>query len=465
VSETPHGITLNVDPPHRSKISRRWLYIAFLLAACLVGALYYGLESRRNSQAIQRQQRSEQVELKPASSREAVRGMEEQLTRREAASEKREAVELPTVSQQQQPPAKLPQRRAPRVMLPGEPAEEIPDTPQSRQVSYRENARSNAPTPEQIQQERIRAAQLAPLGAFSSRQDVGPSPSGPVALPRMPAGYGNPGMPNMATTPGMPTNFAPTPGGPTQGEYQQVNGQENKRVFLAAARAASRSNYLQQARVPQVGAYEIKAGWEIPAVMEQDLNSDLPGEIKALVSQNVYDTATGQYLLIPQGARLIGTYSSDVSYGQEGVQAVWDRIIFPDASSINLEGMQGLDSHGNAGLRHDVDRHYKRLFGMAVLSTLFVIPYELTQRRNNTGGAYGNVSAADSAYAAVGRELSQTGSQITRRNLNVQPTIKVPVGYRFTVRVNRDILFEAPYEPMPSQDAAPQASSGRIARR
>src|SRR3954452_4837151 len=105
------------------------------------------------------------------------------------------------------------------------------------------------------------------------------------------------------------------------------------------------------------------AGWEIPAVLEQSLNSDLPGESKALVMSNVYDTATGRSLLIPQGSRLIGRYDSRIAYGQDGVQVVWDRIIYPDASSVDINGMVGLDSHGDAGLRDKVDRHYKRLFG------------------------------------------------------------------------------------------------------
>lgn len=103
---------------------------------------------------------------------------------------------------------------------------------------------------------------------------------------------------------------------------------------------------------------KIKAGWEIPAILEQSLNSDLPGELKALVTSNVYDTATGMYLLIPQGSRLIGRYDSRVSYGQDGVQVAWNRIIYPDASSVNRNGMVGLDSHGNAGLRDKVLRHY-----------------------------------------------------------------------------------------------------------
>src|SRR5262249_16376167 len=98
-------------------------------------------------------------------------------------------------------------------------------------------------------------------------------------------------------------------------------------------------------------------GWEIPAVLEQELNSDLPGELKALVMANVYDTATGRHLLIPQGARMVGAYDSNIAYGQSGVQVVWHRIIYPDASSIDLGSMVGQDSQGSSGFRSDVDNH------------------------------------------------------------------------------------------------------------
>lgn len=233
--------------------------------------------------------------------------------------------------------------------------------------------------------------------------------------------------------------------GRSSDDYDQ-NMQTRKEQFLETAASKKGDDYLRSTRTAPLSAYEIKAGWEIPAVLEQSLNSDLPGEIKALVMSNVYDTATGRYLLIPQGSRLVGKYDSHVAYGQDGVQVVWNRIIFPDGSSVDLAGMEGLDSHGNAGLRHKVDRHYKRLFGFAALTSLFSAAFEVSQRRNQSVLTYPNPS--DTAAAAVGREMSQTGAMITRRNLNVQPTIKVPVGYKFTVRVNRDILFEAPYEPL-----------------
>jgi type IV secretion system protein VirB10 len=228
-------------------------------------------------------------------------------------------------------------------------------------------------------------------------------------------------------------------------EYDAQNMQSSKERFLARGRAASEDKYQNSTRTKPFGPYEIKAGWDIPAVLEQALNSDLPGEIKALVRENVYDTATGKYLLIPQGARLVGAYDSRVAYGQNGIQVVWNRLIFPDGSSINLEGMTGQDASGLSGLRHDVDNHYKRLIGFGLLTSVFSASFQLSQTRRDT--VLGYPSPAETAGSAVGAQVSQLGADVTRRNLNIQPTIKVPVGYRFNVRLNRDILFEAPYQP------------------
>jgi type IV secretion system protein VirB10 len=203
---------------------------------------------------------------------------------------------------------------------------------------------------------------------------------------------------------------------------------------------------LKSTRNAPLSLYEIKGGWEIPAVLEQALNSDLPGELKALVSSNVYDTATGRFLLIPQGSRLLGVYNSRIGYGQDGVQVIWDRVIYPDGSSLDLSGMIGQDAHGYSGFRDKVDHHYKRLIGFAVLTSLFAAASEISQSQNRSLLTY--PSPAQVAGSAVGQQAAELGAQITRRNLSVQPTIKIPVGYRFNVRVNRDILFDSPYAPM-----------------
>jgi type IV secretion system protein VirB10 len=236
----------------------------------------------------------------------------------------------------------------------------------------------------------------------------------------------------------------------SENDYDSQNMQSRKEAFLTASRGRQADGYLRSNREAPLSRYEIKAGWEIPAVLEQSLNSDLPGELKALVTSNVYDTATGLYLLIPQRSRLIGRYDSRISYGQDGVPVAWSRIIYPDASSVDLDGMMGLDSHGNAGLRDKVDHHYRRLLGFSVLTSMFTAAFDLSQRTNQTALTY--PTPAQTAASAMGQELSETGAQITRRNLNVQPTIKAPAGYKFVVRVNRDIVFEEPYHPVQADE-------------
>ena len=230
------------------------------------------------------------------------------------------------------------------------------------------------------------------------------------------------------------------------GDESDPNMQGRKESFLAEARVGQTEDYLKSTRNAPLSRYEIKAGWEIPAVLEQALNSDLPGELKALVSSNVYDTATGRFLLIPQGSRLLGVYNSRIGYGQDGVQVIWGRVIYPDGSSLDLGGMIGQDAYGYSGFRDKVDHHYKRLIGFAVLTSLFTAASEISQSQNRSLLTY--PSPAQVAGSAVGQQASELGAQITRRNLNVQPTIKIPVGYRFNVRVNRDILFDAAYTPI-----------------
>jgi type IV secretion system protein VirB10 len=209
---------------------------------------------------------------------------------------------------------------------------------------------------------------------------------------------------------------------------------------------------LQSRRTALASPYEIRAGWEIPGALEQDLNSDLAGGIKALVEQNVYDTATGKYLLIPQGSRLVGSYDSKVSFGQAGVQVAWNRLIYPDGSAIDLDDMAGLDNHGQAGFRDKVNNHYGRLFGQAALSSLFSFGLGFSQARNQSVLTY--PSPTTMGESAALNDMMTTSSQITRRNLNIQPTVHIRAGYKFTVRVDRDIVFDAPYAAMtPGQTA------------
>ncbi len=228
-------------------------------------------------------------------------------------------------------------------------------------------------------------------------------------------------------------------------DYDLQNEQARKQAFIEQTHGHTVNNYLKSTRTPPLGKYELKMGWDIPAILEQGINSDLPGEVKALVRSNVYDTATGKYLLIPQGSRMVGVYDSQIAYGQNRLQVIWTRIIYPDGSSINLDGMMGQDIQGMSGFHDQVDNHYKRLVGSALLTSAFAAGIELSQRQNTS--LLTTPTAGQTASAAVGQQLGQLGTEITRKNLSIQPTIKIPVGYRFNVRVNKDILFEAPYNP------------------
>ena len=228
-------------------------------------------------------------------------------------------------------------------------------------------------------------------------------------------------------------------------EFDRQNGQFGKEDFADKASSKDSRDYLA-ARTAALGKYEVKSGWLIPAVLEQELNSDLPGMIRALVRENVYDSVTGQYLLIPAGSTLIGMYNSHIGYGQDALQAVWNRIIFPDGSSLRLGAFEGDDGQGAAGYRDQVDSHWARLFSGALLTSLFAMGVQLSQGQNSS--VLQSQSVGQQAGAAVGQQVGQLGVEVTRRNLNIQPTIKVRPGYRFFVRVEKDILFKGPYTPM-----------------
>ena len=231
-------------------------------------------------------------------------------------------------------------------------------------------------------------------------------------------------------------------------DYERQNDQEQKAGF-GPRNGKEESEYLGRDRKPALGKYEIKAGWLIPAVLEQQLNSDLPGLIRALVRENVYDTATGRYILLPAGSTLVGIYNSHVGYGQSALQAVWRRVIFPDGSSLSLGGFEGDDSTGAAGFRDQVDNYWGRILSGALLTSLFAAGIQLSQGTKSS--VLQTQSVGQQIGQGVGQQVGQLGTEVTRRNLNVQPTLVVRPGYRFFVRVEKDILFNGPYSPMTAE--------------
>ncbi len=219
------------------------------------------------------------------------------------------------------------------------------------------------------------------------------------------------------------------------------NRQDQKQAFMANVGdgPASSPAGLQMPASP----YQVMAGTIIPAALVTGIDSDLPGQVIASVTEGVYDTATGRYLLIPQGSRLIGRYDSQVAFGQRRVLLVWMRLILPDTSSIALDRLPGVDPAGYAGLEDGVDWHWDRILAGAALSTLLGVGAELAAPANSTDGNRVVIAARDSSQDTV----NQVGQEVTKRNLSVQPTLTIRPGFSMRVMVNKDLILR-PYQPL-----------------
>lgn len=225
------------------------------------------------------------------------------------------------------------------------------------------------------------------------------------------------------------------------------NLQREKAEFLRSSRLSADDEVLAARVRPAMSPYEVKAGSLVPAVLVTQANSDLPGQLIAQVRENVYDTATGAHLLIPQGTRTIGTYDSLVAYGQERLLVAWQRLLFPDGSSLNLETMPGVDVAGAAGFEDRVNHHYWRVFGGAFLLSAISAGLQISQGTFSGSGAAANgeQDLREILAAALGQNLGDLATEIARRNMNVQPTIEVRAGYRFNIAVMKDLVFPGPY--------------------
>jgi type IV secretory pathway VirB10-like protein len=216
------------------------------------------------------------------------------------------------------------------------------------------------------------------------------------------------------------------------------NGQSQKLAFVNARvdQTIYSPQRLQRPRSP----YQLIAGSVIPAALMTGLNSDLPGPVIAQVTEDVYDTVSGRFLLIPQGTRLIGKYDSHIAYGQERLLLIWTRLVMPDGSSIVLDNLPASDTQGYAGLEDGVDYHTWRLLKGVVLSSLFGISSELAA--NN--GTQSNNRIIIGLRDSVNNTANEAGQRIVSKDLAVQPTLTVRPGYPVRVIVNRDIVLR-PY--------------------
>jgi len=192
--------------------------------------------------------------------------------------------------------------------------------------------------------------------------------------------------------------------------------------------------------------YELRAGFVVPATLISGINSELPGQIMAQIAQNVYDTATGKYLLLPQGSRLVGAYSSEVSYGQARVLVAWQRIVFPDGKAMDIGAMPGADSAGYAGFTDQVNNHYLRLYGSALLMSAVTAGIAYSQHQNQSNYGYQQPNANSAMSQALGQQLGQVTAQMIAKNLNIAPTLEIRPGYRFNVIVTKDMTFSKPYQ-------------------
>lgn len=284
-------------------------------------------------------------------------------------------------------------------------------------------ATSPAATAAQAARQRIRqehdAARTSKL--FLGTAVAGSAGSGTVAAsPDMVGAMGN----DRAVASGTPSAAA-------QAEDTAQNGQAGKRAFMKTGtdRPTTSASRLEGPASP----YILQAGSVIAAALITGIRSDLPGQITAQVTENVYDSPTGRILLIPQGAKLVGEYDSEISFGQNRVLLAWDRLILPDGRSIALDRLPGADPSGFAGLQDGTNYHWGGIAKAALLSTALGIGAQ--------AGSNGNDDLARAIREGTSDTINQAGQQIVRRQLNVQPTLTIRPGYPLRVFVTRDLVL------------------------
>lgn len=215
---------------------------------------------------------------------------------------------------------------------------------------------------------------------------------------------------------------------PTPNFYQTTAGDESK--------------WRLNSQTVNPNTYMIRSGAVLPATLISGINSDLPGMIEAQVAQNVYDTPTGQHLLIPQGSKLLGTYNSGIEFGQRRLFVAWNRIIFPDGKALDIGTMPGASGAGYAGFHDKVNNHYARIWGNALMLSIVGAGISYSTDRNNNSD---ESTVKGSLSESLGLTFGQVVSQSIQKNMNISPTLEIRPGYRFNVILTKDIDFSKPY--------------------
>lgn len=220
---------------------------------------------------------------------------------------------------------------------------------------------------------------------------------------------------------------------------EDPNLQESKKEFVK--NSAVDEFVLQRYLQPAISQFEVKAGTIIPLTLETAINSDLPGEITAVVKTDIYDSKTGNILLIPAGSRVIGRYSSDVSFGQERVQAVINRITLPNQKSINIGTMNLVDKLGASGVSDKIDTKLGKVFTSVIMSAILGVGAGAVKEDNDDDSDEWKNDAIDGG----GTQAINVGNAYANKVLNVQPSLKIRNGYTVGLFVNKDLLLE-PYK-------------------
>lgn len=228
---------------------------------------------------------------------------------------------------------------------------------------------------------------------------------------------------------------APTP---VAGDEQLQNARRNEQWFRDQTSAADASARRTIGPDPRVSPYTVIQGTAIPAVTVTPVNSDLPGQIVARTTMDIYDSMRGRHLLIPAGSLIYGVYSNAITVGQERLAVVFQRIVLPDGSGVTLGAMPGVDAIGGAGLPGEIDNHFWKIFGSSFLIAGVAALFE--PRQNVTNNVYVN----GGTQSAMGQVLTDVSRQILSRNTRIPPTVKVGEGQRFNILVQHDLAL-APY--------------------
>ncbi len=218
-----------------------------------------------------------------------------------------------------------------------------------------------------------------------------------------------------------------------------VNDQNQQQHKLDFAKQRDDSSiYNAHALQPPASPYELLAGTIMPASLVTGLNSDLPGQVIAQVTQDLFDSVSGAVVLVPRGARLIGKYDSVVAFGQSRALVVWQRIVMPNGTSVEIDNMPATDTEGYAGLQDDVDYHTWRLIKGVALSTVLGVGTQLSVNNSNN-------DLLTALRQSTQDSVNQAGQQITQKNMDIQPTLTVRPGWPLRVIVSKDIVLR-PYQ-------------------